>query len=457
MPVIETGVGNCHVYVDEAADLEKALAVVLNSKTQRLSTCNTAESLLVHAAIADAFLPLVLAALVAAGVTVHGDPRVRGYSDDVVAGDRGGLGHRVPVGGHLGGRGRLAGRRARPHPPVRHRPHRGDRQRVGHRHPAVRRPGRRGRRDGQRVHPVHRRRRVRLRRGDRHQHPEAARPRPDGPARADLARSTSSPATATPADRSASTRLAINGRRGWRSGWCARRRAGRRRCPSRRRCAGSRPAACAAACSSQSSPQVDPAQRGGHRRDVGRGHVAAAGRRGPAGSAPTRRSTAARAAGRRRASRRRGTTARCRPGAAAPTTYRAAARQHAYVVPGRRVVVRVRLDLGDGQPEAGERRSGRAWPPGRRACAHGGASAASDSSSSQVPSGRWRRGEPVQRPIDRRAAQAAEVVELGEPEAGGVDRRRPRRRRTRASRRRRSARLGDALDDVGGGGAPVRR
>src|SRR6266498_2695295 len=52
VPVIETGVGNCHVYVDEGADLEKALAVVMNSKTQRLSTCNTAESLLVHAGIA---------------------------------------------------------------------------------------------------------------------------------------------------------------------------------------------------------------------------------------------------------------------------------------------------------------------------------------------------------------------------------------------------------------------
>jgi glutamate-5-semialdehyde dehydrogenase len=84
VPVIETGVGNCHVYVDEAADLEKALAVVLNSKTQRLSTCNTAESLLVHASIADSFLPLILEELAAAGVTVHGDARVAGYSDDVV-------------------------------------------------------------------------------------------------------------------------------------------------------------------------------------------------------------------------------------------------------------------------------------------------------------------------------------------------------------------------------------
>jgi glutamate-5-semialdehyde dehydrogenase len=84
VPVIETGVGNCHVYVDEAADLEKALAVTVNAKTQRLSTCNTAESLLVHAAVADSFLPLVLAELHHKGVTVHGDPRVAGYSDDVV-------------------------------------------------------------------------------------------------------------------------------------------------------------------------------------------------------------------------------------------------------------------------------------------------------------------------------------------------------------------------------------
>jgi len=84
VPVIETGVGNCHVYVDAAADLDKALAIVLNSKTQRLSTCNTAESLLVHADIADAFLPRVLAALHEAGVTVHGSPEVAAYSPDVV-------------------------------------------------------------------------------------------------------------------------------------------------------------------------------------------------------------------------------------------------------------------------------------------------------------------------------------------------------------------------------------
>ncbi|MFI6758733.1 glutamate-5-semialdehyde dehydrogenase [Micromonospora sp. NPDC050417] len=84
VPVIETGVGNCHVYVDASADVTKAIDIVLNSKTQRLSTCNTAESLLVHAAVADVFLPPMLAAFAAAGVTVHGDDRVRAYSAAVV-------------------------------------------------------------------------------------------------------------------------------------------------------------------------------------------------------------------------------------------------------------------------------------------------------------------------------------------------------------------------------------
>jgi glutamate-5-semialdehyde dehydrogenase len=84
VPVIETGVGNCHVYVDAAADLDQALSIVLNAKTQRPSVCNAAESLLVHAGVADAFLPRVLAALAEAEVTVHGDERVRSYSDSVL-------------------------------------------------------------------------------------------------------------------------------------------------------------------------------------------------------------------------------------------------------------------------------------------------------------------------------------------------------------------------------------
>lgn len=76
VPVIETGVGNCHVYVDAAADPEQALAVLLNAKTQRTSVCNAAESLLVHASLTETWLPSAVAALQAAGVTVHGDPVV---------------------------------------------------------------------------------------------------------------------------------------------------------------------------------------------------------------------------------------------------------------------------------------------------------------------------------------------------------------------------------------------
>jgi glutamate-5-semialdehyde dehydrogenase len=87
VPVIETGVGNCHVYVDAAADLDKALAIVLNSKTHRTSVCNAAESLLVHAAVADAFLPRVVAALREAGVTVHGDPAFLAHDGVVPATD----------------------------------------------------------------------------------------------------------------------------------------------------------------------------------------------------------------------------------------------------------------------------------------------------------------------------------------------------------------------------------
>lgn len=75
VPVIETGIGNCHVYVDAAADLAKALAITLDSKTSRPSVCNAAESLLVHRDVADAFLPQVLTALDAAEVVLHTDER----------------------------------------------------------------------------------------------------------------------------------------------------------------------------------------------------------------------------------------------------------------------------------------------------------------------------------------------------------------------------------------------
>jgi glutamate-5-semialdehyde dehydrogenase len=85
VPVIETGVGNCAVYVDSEADLDQALAIVVNSKTQRTSVCNAAETLLVHTDVAEQFLPAALTALRDGGVTVHGDDRVRAFDDAVEA------------------------------------------------------------------------------------------------------------------------------------------------------------------------------------------------------------------------------------------------------------------------------------------------------------------------------------------------------------------------------------
>ncbi|MEX2536152.1 MAG: glutamate-5-semialdehyde dehydrogenase [Trueperaceae bacterium] len=79
VPTIETGVGNCHVYVDGAADLGKAHRIAFNAKVQRPGVCNAAETLLVHAAVADDFLPEMLRELEGAGVVLVGCPRARGY------------------------------------------------------------------------------------------------------------------------------------------------------------------------------------------------------------------------------------------------------------------------------------------------------------------------------------------------------------------------------------------
>lgn len=74
VPVIETGVGNCHVYVDATADLDMAIDILLNSKTRRPSVCNAAENVLVHRDIAGRFVPRAAAALAAGGVTIHAEP-----------------------------------------------------------------------------------------------------------------------------------------------------------------------------------------------------------------------------------------------------------------------------------------------------------------------------------------------------------------------------------------------
>ncbi|WP_263729198.1 glutamate-5-semialdehyde dehydrogenase [Cellulomonas sp. SG140] len=84
VPVIETGVGNCHLYVDATADAQAATAILLNGKTQRVGVCNALETLLVHADAAVTFLPSALAALGQAGVTVHGDERTLALVPDGV-------------------------------------------------------------------------------------------------------------------------------------------------------------------------------------------------------------------------------------------------------------------------------------------------------------------------------------------------------------------------------------
>ena len=80
VPVIETGTGNCHVFVDASADVEQAMAITINAKMRRVSVCNAAETLLVHADAAPAFLPRALPALRAAGVTLHVDEATAAYA-----------------------------------------------------------------------------------------------------------------------------------------------------------------------------------------------------------------------------------------------------------------------------------------------------------------------------------------------------------------------------------------
>ncbi|MGN8941081.1 glutamate-5-semialdehyde dehydrogenase [Collinsella bouchesdurhonensis] len=73
VPVIETGTGNCHIYLHEGVDMQKALPIIVNAKTQRVGVCNAAESLLVDDAVADAVLPQVVKTLHEHGVFIHGD------------------------------------------------------------------------------------------------------------------------------------------------------------------------------------------------------------------------------------------------------------------------------------------------------------------------------------------------------------------------------------------------
>jgi glutamate-5-semialdehyde dehydrogenase len=81
VPVIETGAGNCHIFVDESADFEMADDIVINSKTQRPSVCNAAEKLLVHERIATEYVPRIVKKLIEAGVEVRGDAKSRGLAE----------------------------------------------------------------------------------------------------------------------------------------------------------------------------------------------------------------------------------------------------------------------------------------------------------------------------------------------------------------------------------------
>lgn len=77
IPVIETGTGNCHIFVDETANLDKALPIIINAKTQRIGVCNACESLLIHEKIAERFLPVLGKALLEKQVEIRGDETVR--------------------------------------------------------------------------------------------------------------------------------------------------------------------------------------------------------------------------------------------------------------------------------------------------------------------------------------------------------------------------------------------
>ena len=81
VPTIETGAGVCHVYVDKSADFNKAIAILINSKCDRPSVCNAAETLLVHQDIADKFLPLALDALAKSAVIINADAKSKGIAD----------------------------------------------------------------------------------------------------------------------------------------------------------------------------------------------------------------------------------------------------------------------------------------------------------------------------------------------------------------------------------------
>ncbi len=87
IPVIETGVGNCHIFVDETADIEKAINIIINAKTQRPGVCNACEKLIIHRKIADIFLPLIIKELLGKNVEVRGDYKSKEIVQNIILAD----------------------------------------------------------------------------------------------------------------------------------------------------------------------------------------------------------------------------------------------------------------------------------------------------------------------------------------------------------------------------------
>ena len=116
IPVLGHADGICHVYVDKDADLEMALRVAVDSKTQNVSVCNAMETLLVHRDVAEAFLPPLAQAMGAKGVQLRGDEATRA-SDCLRPGHRGGLGHGISGPDPVDSRGGLPGGGHRPYQP----------------------------------------------------------------------------------------------------------------------------------------------------------------------------------------------------------------------------------------------------------------------------------------------------------------------------------------------------
>ena len=183
VPYVIDGDGNCHVYVDASADLDMAADIVVNAKTQRPSVCNAAESLVVHDAVAATSCRGWRRCSTASSWSATSAsalarcPRRARATDEDYASEFLDLKLSVGVVDSLD-------------EAIDHITRFGSGHTRGHRHPRSRRGrpvlprGRRRRGARERVDPLRRRRGVRVRRRDRHHHPEAARPRPDGPARA---------------------------------------------------------------------------------------------------------------------------------------------------------------------------------------------------------------------------------------------------------------------------------